>query len=231
MSTFIMSDKYHCFVKEIEKTGHTIVPSDTIKAFPTPEQQHADMQVLRINKHIFVLQECESIRKILPSDNLTVCKNKAGGKYPENILLNFLFFNNILYGKTDCIEPELLIYCKKHDIPTVNINQGYARCSTLVVSEKAAVTADITVKNALEKDGAEVLLINHGYITLDGYDYGFIGGSSGKIDDKTIAFFGNIKKHPDYEKIKKFCNKFDVDIITLCKNKPLTDVGGLVKIL
>lgn len=69
---------------------------------------------------------------------------------------------------------------RKNDIEIVNINQGYARCSTLILNNRTAVTADISVKNALEKDGAKVLLISSGDIKLEGYDYGFIGGASGK---------------------------------------------------
>ena len=106
-------------------------------------------------------------------------------------MLNFLFFNNKLYGKVSAIDPTLYKYCVKNDIEIVNINQGYARCSTLILNNRTAVTADISIKNALEKNGAEVLLISSGDIKLEEYDYGFIGGASGKISDNTVVFFGN----------------------------------------
>ena len=147
----------------------------------------------------------------------------------KNVLLNFLYFNNKLYGKASAIDPNLYGYCMKNNIEIININQGYARCSTLVLNNHSAITADISIKNALEKDGAEVLLIPSGNIKLEGYDYGFIGGASGKISDNTVVFFGNAKSHPYYSSIKEFCSKNNIETKILCKNMPLTDVGGIVK--
>ena len=230
MSTFVMSDKYPCFVNELQRLGHRVIRSDTVEIFLAPEQKHADMQILPINDKIFILNECKSLAKNFPSDNLIFCNKKAGEKYPENILLNFLFFGNTIYGKISAIDSRLLDYCRKNKIRTVNINQGYARCSTLVVAENAAVTADLSIASSLSENGAEVLLISQGNIELDGYDYGFIGGAGGRIDDNTVIFFGNIEKHPDYISIKEFCAKHSVTIKCLCKNMPLTDIGGIVKV-
>lgn len=230
MSSFVMSNKYPCFANELSKLGHNIIFSDTVKTFPQPEQTHADMQSLTINNNIFVLQECEQLKRLPYKGNITICKNRAGKKYPENVLLNFLYFNNKLYGKASAIDPNLYEYCVKNNIKIVNINQGYARCSTLVLNNHSAITADVTIKKALEKDGAEVLLISSGDIALEGYDYGFIGGASGKISDNTVVFFGNAELHPCYSSIKEFCSKNNIEIKILCKNMPLTDVGGIVKI-
>lgn len=230
MSTFVMSDKYPCFVREIENLGHTGISSDTVDIFPIPEQKHADMQILPINSDIFILNECTALAKKIPNDRLIYCDKKAGKKYPENILLNFLFLNNILYGKLSAIDKNLLDYCKENNIKTVNINQGYARCSTLVLNKKAVITSDLSIEKALKKDGVEVLLISSGNIILDGYDYGFIGGASGKIDENTVVFLGNITNHPDYRRIENFCENHNISIKIICKDMPLTDIGGIVKI-
>ena len=230
MSTFVMSDKYPCFVKEIEKLGHTVISSDTVDTFPIPEQKHADMQILPINNDIFLVNECTVLAEKLPKERLLFCNKKAGNKYPEDILLNFLYLNNTLYGKLSAIDKNLLDYCKENNIRTVNINQGYARCSTLVLNKKAVITSDLSIEKALKKDGVEVLLISSGSIVLDGYDYGFIGGASGKIEENTIAFFGNVTSHPDYKKIENFCDNHNLSINVICPYMPLTDIGGIVKI-
>lgn len=230
MSTFVMSDKYPCFVKEIEKLGHTVISSDTVDTFPIPEQKHADMQILPINNDIFLINECTVLAEKLPKERLLFCYKKAGNKYPEDILLNFLHLNNTLYGKLSAIDKNLLDYCKENNIRTVNINQGYARCSTLVLNKKAVITSDLSIEKALKKDGVEVLLISSGSIVLDGYDYGFIGGASGKIEENTIAFFGNVTSHPDYKKIENFCDNHNLSINVICPYMSLTDIGGMVKI-
>lgn len=230
MNTFVMSDKYPCFVKEVEKLGHTVISSDMVDIFPIPEQKHADMQILPIKNDIFLLNECTVLDPKIPKERLIFCNKKAGNKYPDNILLNFLYLNNTLYGKLSAIDENLLDYCKENNIKTVNINQGYARCSTLVLNKNAIITSDLSIEKALKKDGIEVLLISSGNIVLDGYNYGFIGGASGKIDDDTVAFFGNIETHPNFDTIKNFCIKHNILIKIICKNMPLTDIGGIVKI-
>lgn len=230
MSTFVMSDKYPCFVREIENLGHTVISSDTVDIFSIPEQKHADMQILPINSDIFILNECTALAKKIPNDRLIYCDKKAGKKYPENILLNFLFLNNTLYGKLSAIDKNLIDFCEENSIKTVNINQGYARCSTLVLNEKSVITSDLSIEKALKKDGVEVLLISSGNIILDGYDYGFIGGASGKIDENTVVFLGNVTNHPDYRRIEIFCENHNISIKIICKDMPLTDIGGIVKI-
>ena len=228
MYTFVMSDKYPQFCKEIQKMGNRVISSDTIDLFHSPEQKHADMQVLPINDKIFILNECVKLKNKLSHKNLIFCSKKAGKSYPENILLNCLFMNNTLYGKLSATDKNVLEYCKSCNIKTVNVNQGYTRCSTLIINQNTAITSDPSISKALNKNGAEVLLISPGNIVLEGFDYGFIGGASTKIND-TIFFFGNLENHPDYIKIKEFCFNHNSNIELLCKNMPLTDIGGIVK--
>lgn len=229
MSTFVMSDKYPQFVDSIKKMGHRAVKSDIIDIFHIPEQKHADMQILPVNNDIFILNECTNLKDKLYDNNLFFCKKKAGKVYPKNILLNFLFLNNILYGKLSAIDDNLLEYCRNHNINTINVNQGYTRCSTLIVNENAVITSDISIEKVLKSNGVDVLRISAGNIVLDGFDYGFIGGASGKLDESTVIFFGNVENHPDFNKIEQFCKTHNSNIEILCKDMPLTDIGGIVK--
>lgn len=212
MKTVLMSGLYPCFCEKLAEFGYNIILSKKIEAFPEPEQYHADMQALRINDKLFTLENCAK---------------KAGEKYPENILLNCLYINNTLYGKLDSVDDTMLDYCKANGIKTVNVNQGYARCSSLQVSENAVITADKSIKKALKNNGADVLLINEGHIELKGYDYGFIGGA-GFYDNGIVYFFGNIKNHPDYDKIREFIIQYNSKIEVLCQDMPITDIGGSV---
>ena len=230
MSTFVMSDKYPQFIKEIEEMGHKVIKSDTIDVFHSPEQKHADMQILPIHNDIFILNECTNLKIKLNENKLLLCKQKAGKMYPENILLNFLFLNNTLYGKLSAIDSNLLEYSQKKNIKTINVTQGYTRCSTLAVTDNAVITSDVSIKKVMENVGVDVLLISYGNIVLDGFNYGFIGGASGKLDKNTIVFFGNAENHPDFEEIKQFCYKHNSKIEILCKTMPLTDIGGIVKV-
>ncbi len=212
MKTVLMSGLYPCFCEKLAENGYNIILSEKIEVFPEPEQYHADMQALRINDKLFTLENCAK---------------KAGEKYPENILLNCLYLNNILYGKLDSVDDTVLDYCKANGIKTVNVNQGYARCSSLQISENAVITADRSIEKALNNNGADVLLITEGNIELKGYDYGFIGGT-GFYDSGIVYFFGNIKKHPDYDKIKEFIRYNNSIIEIICQDMPIIDIGGAV---
>lgn len=212
MKTVVMSDQYPCFCEGLSKFGYNIIPSKNINIFNRPEQKHADMQILKIKDKVFTLENCV---------------RNAGKSYPENILLNCLYLNNTLYGKLSAIDDSVTGYCKENGIKLVNVNQGYTRCSTLVISHNAAITADVSIENALKNNGAEALKISPGDIILEGYDYGFIGGAS-FADGNKILFFGNVKNHPDYDKIKQFCENYNSKIEVLCPEMPLTDIGGAV---
>jgi len=75
-------------------------------------------------------------------------------------------------------------------------------------------------------NGIDCILVSKDDIYLPGYDCGFIGGASVVLDDK-VCFFGDVKKHRDYEKMLEFVRKYDKDVISLSDEK-LTDIGGAV---
>lgn len=212
MKTVVMSDLYPCFCQALAEHGYQIIPTENINIFHQPEQKHVDMQLLKIRDRIFTLKDC---------------MKKAGKSYPENVLLNCLYFRDKLYGKLSAVDSMVLSYCREQNMELVNVNQGYTRCSTLVINDNAVITADKSIEKAIKNGGAEVLLISAGNILLEGFEYGFIGGA-GFRDNNTTYFFGNVKKHPDYDKIKVFCERHYSTIEILCEDKPLTDIGGAV---
>ena len=208
----VMSGEYPEFVAASEDLGHNVIQTERVDCFHKPEQLHADMQILKIRDRIFTLD---------------TCRRKPAGDYPNNVLLNCLYLGNKLYGKLSAIDETVLEYCEEKQIEMINVNQGYTRCSTLVVSDNAVITADPSVEKAMRKSGVEVLRISSGQIRLEGFDYGFIGGCSAKIGN-TIFFFGNIKSHSDYEIIKTFIINHNSELEILYESIPLTDIGGAV---
>ena len=208
----VMSGEYPEFVSALETFGHKVILTKRVNCFHKPEQLHADMQILKIRDRIFTLD---------------MCRKKPSRDYPNNVLLNCLFLGNRLYGKLSAIDETVLEYCKDNQIEMINVNQGYTRCSTLVVNDNAVITADASIEKAMKKCGVEVLRISVAQIKLYGFDYGFIGGCSAKIGN-TIFFFGNIKVHSDYEKIKTFITNHNSILEILCRYIPLTDIGGAV---
>lgn len=115
----------------------------------------------------------------------------------------------------------------------IDVRQGYAKCSIVVVDEDSIITYDQGIAaqcrrlSETDSDYADlsVLLVNPGNVTLQGYSTGFIGGTSGRVGNHTI-FNGDLMAHPQGNLIKEFiesrglkCSWFDW---------PLTDIGSII---
>ena len=71
------------------------------------------------------------------------------------------------------------------------------------------------------------MLIPKGDILLKGYDYGFIGGASVKLNEKEILFFGDFTDKNIKLSVQKFLNKYNVTALFI-ENKKLTDIGSAI---
>lgn len=202
--------------------------SEKIDKLLSYEQNHTDMQCLIIEDTAYVLSECNHLIDDLKKYYKTVkIKEKIRISYPNNILLNCLAINNCLIGKIDFIAKEVVEYCNIKNFKLINVNQGYTKCSTCVVNNNSIITEDESISNVLQRNNFDVLKIRKGFVHLEGAEYGFIGGASGLISNDTLFFTGDITKHPDYEKINKFCLERNIKI-SYIENKTLEDIGGII---
>ena len=183
---------------------------------------HPDMILCKIGDRVVVnknyyFENSELFRdvSVIPTDSIPALK------YPSDVTMNGLVLGDTVYGRVDVLCSEILNACTKK----VFVKQGYAACSCAVVAENAVITADKSLYNALTKNKVEVCLVKCGNILLEGCDYGFVGGASVKINDSTLAFFGKIEEHPDYERMRDFAAGFGVSLLSL-SDEPLTDCGG-----
>ncbi|MBQ0098325.1 MAG: hypothetical protein KBS62_05270 [Oscillospiraceae bacterium] len=213
------------FYKKLNKCSIKTTLTDKVGEFISFEQYHADMQCLMVEDTAFVLSCCKNVIDTLNEHYKVIVCDEYDAKYPDNIGLNALILGKTLVGKISSINPKIIDFCKKHNYSFINVNQGYTACSCAVVDETSVITADNSIYKVLTNNGYNVLKINEGHIKLTGADYGFIGGASAKIEN-ILYFFGNIKKHPDYKRIKEFCNNRGVNIVSL-SNCDLTDIGGI----
>lgn len=147
--------------------------------------------------------------------NLITSKKEGQGKYPLDVCFNAAAVGEYLIGNLPYLSDEILSLAYKEGLKTVNINQGYAKCSLCVVSESAVITADKAVaKTLLNNTDLDVLLIKEGFVELPPYKYGFIGGATGS-DRKNVYFCGEISNHPDSQKIIEFCSFHQKNAVSL----------------
>ena len=150
-------------------------------------------------------------------------------KYPEDVFLNSVILGNKLICCKKFIHTAIAEYAERVNLEIINVNQGYTKCNICVVNDNAIITEDYGIANVLLGAGFEVLLLEKNFVKLQGYKYGFIGGASGKIAEDRLAFFGDVTKHPEYDRIYAFLKRYDVAPISL-SNEALTDFGSLIPI-
>jgi len=106
------------------------------------------------------------------------------------------------------------------------VSQGYAKCSIIPVDKRAIITSDSKIRDIWINRGREGLLVKPGYVKLPGCKTGFIGGASG-VNDRVVFFVGNLKHHPDGDKIRDFIRRRGKGVIELYDGS-LYDVGTVM---
>lgn len=146
--------------------------------------------------------------------------------YPQDILLNAAPVGRHLF----CLFKHTAAALRTHPAyQTVNVRQGYAKCSVIPVGEHALITADPSIARAAEAEHLDVLQICGGHVALNGYGYGFLGGCTSYSpyrDFDTLLFCGDLDQHPNAKEIRQFCNAHQKQTVSL-SNEPLYDVGTI----
>lgn len=168
-------------------------------------------------------------------------ENLPGIKYPKDCIYNAACSGKFLIHNFDITSPALLDACgvkfsgaddnknsemsKKNMIP-IHVKQGYTKCNTCLIDEDSIITEDKGIAYACLNHGLNVLLISKGFVKLKGFNYGFIGGASGRLGNK-IIFNGDLSRHPDFLRIKDFIKSRNLEAIYF-KEFPLTDIGSII---
>lgn len=226
----------HNFPKEAENAlktlGHRVLRLPPHPNLPAPVASHPDMLLFFAPNAIYctksyyaiAMREVEEISTVYGAP-IQFIETEYGNTYPDDVLLNALPLGQNLFCNTKTVAKEIL----EIGLPACHVNQGYTKCSALPIGNHALITSDASIAEKGVEIGMDVLQIQAGHITLLGYDYGFIGGCAsfaprGNID--TVFFCGDVSKHPDYNRILRFCKANCMRIKSL-SNFGLCDVGTI----
>lgn len=151
--------------------------------------------------------------------------------YPYDAALNACAFGDkLIYGKNITSCDIVNCFQRRGETTLISTKQGYAGCSVCVVDENSIITSDSGIYKEAVKAGLEVLLVSAGYVSLTGFEYGFLGGASFKISAEKLCFTGTLDSHPDKIGIEKFLHERHVEPVYLT-SLPVFDIGSAIPIM
>lgn len=195
---------------------------------------HPDMTLCHLGGKYLVAepQSYAYYKKMLTPFGFCVMKGKTAlrREYPCDIAYNAVVLKRTVFGNLKYTDPTILAFAEKVGYQLVNTAQGYTKCAVYPVAENALITQDRGLEKIFLERGFDVLRLEEGGVALAGFPNGFIGGAGGKIDRFSAAFFGNINKHKEFEKMKMFLRRYAVVPQSLSQEE-LQDHGSLVPLL
>ncbi len=220
-------------VLNLKMMGITPLFTPTLTTLYKAVSYHPDMLIHPIGENIFIAAPgvYEIFFTMFKPLGIKLIKGKSRLKsnYPENIAYNVARIDEIAFHNTHFTDKKIREYFERNNIQIIHVKQGYTKCSTSIISKQAIITSDKGIAKAVDNYNIDVLYIEPGYISLPGLNYGFIGGATGLISSNTLAVAGELKHHPSYKKIEKFCNKHSKNIISLTQEKAM-DIGSIIPI-
>ena len=196
---------------------------------------HADCCFFQLDKNNIFIDKSNydnivnylTILKGEAANQINIYSERVFSPYPDDVALNLKVIGDKIICNTNNMSDSVKIKALELGFSLIHVNQGYSACSSMVINENAMITDDESIYYKSKLNGIDCLLISKGSVRLNGFDYGFIGGTCGMIDKNLIAFTGSIHTHTDYKLISDFLNKYNIDYIELT-NGPLTDIGGII---
>lgn len=150
-----------------------------------------------------------------------------GMDYPDDIAFNAACTGRYFIHNLSYTNGKLLQAARDMDMELIDVRQGYTKCSVVIVDEHSIITYDEGIVRACSSfPELEVLQVAPGFVRLDGYDTGFIGGCSGRVGNEVI-FNGDLFAHPDFHRILTFIESRGLTCKWFADYK-LTDIGSIL---
>lgn len=222
----------HAMEETLQSYGVECIRTEPIKGLPIPLSRHTDMQLVSPYRGLIVFAPgtstlvLEALKGV--GYELVPGESELTGTYPGDVAYNCAVVGSRAFLNPRYTDKRVLELLNKNQIHIVHVKQGYAKCSILILTAEAIVTADPSIHRAALQEGLDSLLIPPQLkIRLEGYSYGFIGGSAGLISPTQMVFFGDYSLLDSWNLIHNHFKKHGVTPMALSPEN-LVDLGGLI---
>ncbi len=182
---------------------------------------HPDMNFLHLGENKYI-----SYEKVLDDRFEMITETKP----TQRNYYNCTKLNMVIIGKyCICNKKTSSEYVQGINKELIYVNQGYTKCSTLIVDKNSIITGDVGIHKEVQKYGINSLFVDNSDITLNGYCNGFIGGIGGKLSNDILAISGRLNDLKEFDKIKSFTRNVGVYIEELTNNR-IKDIGSIIPI-
>lgn len=196
---------------------------------------HPDLQFASIDQTLICHKDISQKKytEISPlAANFVKGKSSAYLPYPHHISLNALITDDIFLHRLESTDRVLLDLAGQSERMLINTRQGYSRCSCAYVGNDAFVTEDIGIAELLVSQGKKVFYRKHSNVFLEGFEYGFIGGTLSLIhhhEGDILLISGDLSQYHFGNDLKSFllAQKVSFECIG---NGPLMDRGSIMEI-
>ncbi len=218
------------------RVGKTMMIDDSVQTVPSIRKMHEEA----------LLAQAEDLLSVplVPSDSSVSFEHilfnmgSIGDEYPYDVPYNAAVTERFFIHNTEYTAPALYDLARACGMEIIRVRQGYARCSCVIAGPDAVITADRGIASAVEtynsmldEEGSDegrldCLLIEPGHVKLPGYKYGFIGGTSGLVENR-VYFNGDLSEHPDCGRICRFITEHGMTPVWY-PGEPLVDIGSIM---
>ncbi len=230
MNYYFISEKGHACVKTYLRSKGQLVELSNNLDVDTSIATHPDVWLVNIKGQLIVAPNiCEGLLSILKDSELAYVlgNHQPHSPYPGHIPYNVVVLDRYLLHNLDVTEPKLLEAARVGGLTPIHVRQGYTKCSTVVVDGRSIITSDLGISKSISALDIECLVVQEGFVSLDPFPYGFLGGASGRVED-ALVWNGSLEHHPDREAIRAFVKSKGLKNIEF-EGMPLIDIGTIIE--
>lgn len=230
MNYYFVCENAHDCVKTYLKDLGTVLEVTAHKDVDTAIASHPDIQLVNVKGQLFVAPNMSpQIQSFLSSEKYPFNWGDTTLKslYPGDIPYNIVVLDQYLLHHIKYTDKKVLELADSLGLKPVHVEQGYSKCSTVVITGNAIITSDMGIEKAVRDLDVDCLLVREGFVALYPFQYGFLGGASGRVGDG-LVWNGSLEGHPDREAIRGFVQSKGIKNIEF-EGMPLVDIGSIIE--